>query len=127
MIADQAEYVRQRLQSDLREAMKARDRAKIDVLRILIAAIDNAGAIALDGSETPAYARNEGRSQHVVTGAGRTEVTRRALTPEDITQIFVAEAAERRGTAENLERHSRPSEAAALRESAAFIEAYLGR
>lgn len=44
---DAAEAVRKRLQSDLRSAIKARAAREVAVLRQLIAAIDNAGAIPL--------------------------------------------------------------------------------
>ena len=44
---DAAEAMRQRLQSDLRSAIKARAVRDVTVLRQLIAAIDNAGAVPL--------------------------------------------------------------------------------
>jgi hypothetical protein len=123
---DAAAEVRTRLQADLRHAMKARDRAKIDVLRVLIAAIDNAGAVALDALTTPDYAHTEGRSQYVVTGVGKTEVERRALSRDDLARIFADESVERRASANELEQYGKTEEAAALHASADFIEAYLG-
>ena len=42
---DAAEALRERLQADLRSAMRARALAEVSVLRQLIAAIDNAGAV----------------------------------------------------------------------------------
>jgi uncharacterized protein YqeY len=120
-----SELMRLRLQSDLRDAMKAKDRVKIDVLRTLMAAIDNASAVSLDAPTTPSDPRTDGYSQYVVTGAGKTEVERRALTNDDIARIFATEAAERRASAGELAQHGKLEAAAALRESAAFIDAYL--
>lgn len=124
-MTDAAETMRQRLQADLREAMKARDKAKLDIVRGLISAIDNAGAVALDSPEARDYANVEGRSQHVVTGVGKTEVTRRVLDANDIAALFKREAAERRSAADDIARHGRADDAEELRAGAVLIESYL--
>jgi len=124
-VTDAAESMRQRLQADLREAMKLRDKAKLDVLRGLISAIDNAGAVALDAPEVRDYTNFEGRSQHVVTGVGKTEVTRRTLDAADIATLFQRDADERRAAAEEMTKHGRAAEADALRASAAVVESYI--
>jgi uncharacterized protein YqeY len=124
-MTDAAERLRQRLQADLRGAMKARDKAKTDVLRSLISAIDNAGAVALDAPEVRDYANTEGRSQHVVTGVGKTEATRKTLSEADLAAVFRREATERQAAAEDFERHGRNEEAHALRAGAALIESFL--
>ncbi|HVV34573.1 MAG TPA: hypothetical protein VHC73_15200 [Vitreimonas sp.] len=125
-MTDAAERMRQRLQADLREAMKARDKAKTDVLRSLISAIDNAGAVALDAPEVRDYANTEGRSQHVVTGVGKTEAPRKTLCEADLAAVFKREAEERRAAAADFECHGKNEEAEALRAGAALIESYLG-
>lgn len=124
-MTDAAETVRQRLQADLREAMKARDKAKVDLLRGLISAIDNAGAVALDAPEVRDHATTKGYSQHVVTGAGKSEVTRKTLNADDLAALFKREVAERRTAADDIERHGRHAEAEALRMGAVLIESYL--
>jgi uncharacterized protein YqeY len=50
---DPAEAMRQRLQADLRVAMKRRMVFEIAVLRMLIAAIDNAGSVPLSPKSEP--------------------------------------------------------------------------
>ncbi|MFT3727248.1 MAG: GatB/YqeY domain-containing protein [Terricaulis sp.] len=124
-MSDAAETVRQRLQADLREAMKSRDKAKLDVLRALVSAIDNAGAVALDAPEVRDYTNFEGRSQYVVTGVGKTEVARKTLDAADIATLFRRDAAERRAAADDMARHGRMAEAEALRASAALVESYI--
>ena len=54
--------MRQRLQSDLRSAMKARATRDVAVLRQLIAAIDNAGAVPLPPKTEPIQCEVERRS-----------------------------------------------------------------
>ncbi len=56
---DPAEAMRQRLQADLRVAMKARMVFELAVLRMLIAAIDNAGAIPLSPNSEPRQSEAE--------------------------------------------------------------------
>ena len=124
-MSDAAETMRQRLQADLREAMKARDKPKLDLLRALISAIDNAGAVALDAPEVREFANTEGRSQHVVTGVGKTEAVRKTLNAADIAVLFQREAAERRTAADDIARHGKDVEAEALRAGALLIESYL--
>jgi uncharacterized protein YqeY len=124
-MSDAAETMRQRLQADLREAMKARDKPKLDLFRALISAIDNAGAVALDAPEVREFANTEGRSQHVVTGVGKTEAVRKTLNAEDIVVLFQREAAERRTAADDIARHGKDVEAEALRAGALLIESYL--
>ncbi len=64
MIADQpdaADAMRERLQADLRSAMKTRAAAEVAILRVLIAAIDNAGAVALAPRSEPRQGEVERR------------------------------------------------------------------
>jgi uncharacterized protein YqeY len=83
---DAAEIVRQRLQADLRLAMKGRLALEVAVLRALIAAIDNAGAVALSPNSAPR----------------QSEVERRRLGFEDVQAILLREYETRRTAAGEL-------------------------
>ena len=74
--------VRDRMQSDLRTAMKARDRLRVSVLRATLGAISNAEAV-------PSAARPnvDGRDE-------RTEAPRRVLTEADVVAVVTREVAE---------------------------------
>ena len=67
---DAAEQMRLRLQADLRHALKARAKFDVSILRALIAAIDNAGAVDL--TSIP---------QH-------SEVARRSLSASDVRELL---------------------------------------
>lgn len=60
--ADEAEAVRKRLQADLRSAMEARAALEIAILRQLISASDNAGAVPLPTKTEPIQSEAERRS-----------------------------------------------------------------
>jgi len=121
---DAAEPMRERLQADLRAALKARNKQSVSVLRALIAAIDNAGAIALEAGGAPANPRLPGGSQYVVTGGGQSEAARKPLSAQDIDTLLVREAGERRTAADQVARHGKHEEADALRQGADLIDAY---
>ena len=106
---DAAEALRERLQFDLRSAMKARRTGDVAVLRQLIAAIDNAGAVPL-----PA------RPQAVPR-----EVERRHLGSEDVQALLRRESEMRRQAAEELERLGRRGEAQTARSEMAIVGRYL--
>jgi uncharacterized protein len=85
---DAAEIVRQRLQADLRSALKGRVALDIAVLRTLIAAIDNAGAVPLSPSGAPR----------------QSEVERRRLESSDVRAILAREYEARRSAASEFAR-----------------------
>ena len=85
---DAAEIVRQRLQAHLRVAMKGRRALEVGVLRTLIAAIDNAGAVALPPKGTP----------------GQSEVERRRLGFGQVQAILFREYETRRTAAMEFSR-----------------------
>ncbi len=93
-MADAAEAMRQRLQTDLRSAMKQRALSDVAILRVLIAAIDNAGAMPMP----PKY---------VVTG----EVERLRLDAGDVQAILGREYEALRVAADEFVRLGRPIEA----------------
>ncbi len=106
---DAAEAVRQRLQADLRAAMKGRRMLEVDVLRALIAAIDNAGAVPL--------ARGFAPRQH--------EIERRRLTLEEVEAILAREFEVRRTAAHELARLGRREESGRASREMTFIARYL--
>lgn len=109
MSADPAEDMRSRLQADLRAALKARAAPDVAVLRVLIAAIDNAGAVLLEPG----------------VGAGQTEVERRRLSQADVRALLRREQAALEGAADELVRVGRPAEAERSRREAAIAGRYL--
>ena len=101
------------MQADLTAAMKARDSARVAVLRAALAAIANAEAVASDGQVS------------LTAPAGSTEVARRELSDLDVGLIVERERTELLGAAEERERLGRPDDAQELRAQAAALEAYL--
>jgi uncharacterized protein YqeY len=104
---DAAEAMRQTLQSDLRSAIKARAVRDVAVLRQLIAAIDNAGAVPLPP-----------KAQQVSS-----EVERRSLRFDDIQALLQREFDLRRHAANEFSRLGRTVEA----ETAKFEMDVVGR
>jgi len=103
--------LRDRLTTDLPPAMRARDATAIAAIRTVIAALDNAGAVALSGPEAPA----KGQSG---------DVPRRDLSPDDIQAILAREIAERRAAMTDYEAGGRPDAADRLRAEVAIIASY---
>jgi uncharacterized protein YqeY len=106
---DAAEAMRQRLQADLRVAMKQRLVFDVAVLRVLIAALDNAGAVPLSPKSEPR----------------QFEVERRRLRVSDVQDILQAEYEARRAAAGEFGRLGRkPERAQAIREMV-IVQHYL--
>jgi uncharacterized protein YqeY len=103
-----------RLKTDLGAARREGDAARVAVIRTLMAAIANAGAVELGPS-------------HPREVQGWAEVPRRALSAEDILRIVRREADELRAAAAEYEGRGAPQEAARLRRSADCAEGYLAR
>jgi uncharacterized protein YqeY len=120
---DFAETMRARLQTDLRDAMKRRETVAVSTLRCLIAAIDNAGAVAPPEEDAPARRDWSKGSHHVITSAGPTEVARRTLTADDVDALLRREWQARATAAATLERHGR--DAAAPRAEMSIVARYL--
>ena len=100
------------MQSDLKAAMSARDRATVAVLRTTLAALSNAEAVSADGSR-PA------------TGAFANEVDRRELDDADIRRIVGAERAELASSADEYDAVGQADEAAGLRAQVGVLDRYL--
>ena len=112
--------VRQRLEQALRQALRARSAVEVSALRSALAAIDNAGAIAVGpasaaGASSPHFAG-------AAAGLGAAEVPRRGLSEGEIEEIVRAEAAERRDAAHRYERSGRVDHADRLRREASVLE-----
>jgi len=112
-----------RLRASLPAAMRARDAAAVAALRSALAAIDNAGAVAVAAPERlpVEHARIAGS----VAGAGAAEAARAELDEPAVRAIVEAEIAEREEAAALYERHGRDAEAARLRAEAGALAAHL--
>lgn len=106
---DAAETMRLRLQADLRLAIRARARFDMSVLRVLIAAIDNAGAIDL--TKRPA--------------ARQFEAERRRLSLADVHAILTHEQVARREAADVFARLGRSMEFTQAIREMEFVSRYL--
>ena len=74
--------------------MRARDTRRVSVLRMLIAAIDNAEAVPLPPATSRDGPRTRAISEHVaVTGDGPAEVERRELTADEVNNLISREIA----------------------------------
>lgn len=76
--------LRNQMSQDLRTAMKSRDKVAVSLLRTLMAALDNAEAVAVDLATLPKVPTTE-----------RHEVPRKELTSDDVQQLLERELAER--------------------------------
>lgn len=100
--------MRERLRADLVAAMKAKDEARVKVLRATLAAIGNAEAV--DPSSV---------------AAGVTEVQRRELTDDDVRSVIEAERAELEAAAAELVANGRAEDADALRHRRTMLDPYI--
>jgi uncharacterized protein len=110
--------LRERLQADLKAALKARDRVASSAIRSLLGAIANAEAVeapAPDPSAAPLGA----------VGVGVGEVARRELTEADILAIIRADADERSSALADAEAHGRTDAAERLRAESGVLARYL--
>ena len=113
-----------RLRAALTTAMKARDRSAVTALRAALAAIDNAGAVTVNGDSA---APTEGPIAGAVAGLGAAEATRRALSDDDIVALVWAEVTDREDAATGYDQAGRDDHAQQLRDEAAALREVLGR
>jgi uncharacterized protein YqeY len=109
---------KQALRQALTAAMRAREPAKVAVLRETLAAIDNAEAA--ETSAAPAV--QAGVIAGGVAGLGAGEVARKTLSPEEVDRVVQRELNERHEGAQTLEGLGKSAEAAALRAQAEVLE-----
>jgi uncharacterized protein YqeY len=106
--------LRDRLQQDLRDAMKARDRLRVDVLRTTLGAIANAEAVPSD-----ARPNVPGRDEP-------TEVARRELREADVVAVVEGEVAELQADAGLHRARGDGAPLADLEARITILTAYLG-
>lgn len=105
--------LKERLRADLKAALRARSTGEVRLLRTLIAALDNAEAVA-------------GESKYVPRAFGDPSGERARLELDDaaVSRLLAAEAEARLAAAADYERHDAAEEAARLRAEAAAIARY---
>ncbi len=111
--------VRTRLRTALTTAMKARDRDVAGALRTVLAALDNAEAVA--APEPPVGA--DSPIAGALSGLGAGEAPRRELTETDVAMIVHAEIADLRASADDYDRLGRHDRANGLRAGADAVAA----
>lgn len=103
--------------------MKARDTPSKNAIRSALAAIENAEAVVVDGSDGIVAT-----SEHVAgaaIGVGAAEAQRQELDEEQILEIVSAERDERLTAAAELRAAGREERAADLEAEAAALDAFL--
>ena len=110
-----ADKFRELLRRDLQAAIKARRRDEVSVLRVLIAAIDNAEA---EGTSAGASSGGAG------AGVGSTDVARRRLSSADLQQILLGEITALIEQSAHHEAAGDHEKAARLQAQAAFVDRF---
>jgi hypothetical protein len=105
--------VRERLQADLRVAMREDDRTRVSVLRTALAALANAEAV-------------EAQDVAVVKGLYAAEAQRRELSADDVRAVLDGVRDDLLVAAGEIGRLGRKVDAERLREQAAIVEGYFG-
>ena len=116
---DAAREMKTRLRGDLRTAMKGRNSFEIEVLRGLIARLDNAEA-----PSQPEYVQQRGPYPHDFQRAS-TEVERLLLSRSQVKQVLLDELQEREQAAIQLEVSGSKDRADTLRRGILVIRRYL--
>jgi uncharacterized protein len=114
---DAGSNMKARLRADLRTAMKDRRTVEANVIRALIAAIDNAEAPPAHEVQT-SPARHHFRS-------GSAEIERLLLSGADVHGVIEAEIYERERAAAGMERLGMMDRAEALRAEAVIAKRYI--
>jgi uncharacterized protein len=115
--------MRSRMRQDLTAALKARDQTAVAALKSALAAIDNAEAVADDGTHS-----RESSSAHIAgatAGAGSSDVPRRMLSEAEMQAIVRGQLEERHEAADLYERLGREDQATRLRREVAVLTRYL--
>jgi uncharacterized protein YqeY len=109
-----AAALKERLRADLKAAMQARATDEVRLLRTLIAALDNAEAVAV------------AQDKYVPRPFGDpgAEVPRLELDDEAVNGLLASEIGTRLAAAGDYDRHAKCEEAERLREEAGLIERY---
>ncbi|MEV0347236.1 GatB/YqeY domain-containing protein [Nonomuraea sp. NPDC050680] len=114
--------------SNLKTALKARDRIAITALRSALAAIENAEAVPVDPPSPGAPKHEVTQNEHFAgsaAGLGAADVERRLLTEADLLSIVEKEVRERSDAAREYERLGRDDLAERLRAEAEVLSRHL--
>lgn len=117
MSEDAGRDVKARLRADLRTAMKDRRTFEAEVIRALVAAIDNA--------EAPPTHAGQAAPVHHHFRSGSAEIERLLLSRFEVRNVLLAEIHERERAAAELEHLGKADRAAALRAEALLAKRYL--
>jgi uncharacterized protein YqeY len=119
MNVDYAEAFKLQLRADLKTAMPQRRAAETSAIRSLIAAVDNAQAVAV-GDLHKTYVVRE-------FGDRGSEVPRRVLSKDDVDALLAGEIADRRKAIEQYQAHEKNDAAIKLLNEIVVLERYLTR
>lgn len=111
---DLAPRLRATLADDLRTAQRERDATRVQVLRALLGAIDNSGAVSADQSYDAS-----------LPGLGQTERERRGQDAAALRQLFLGERQEREEAVNMYRGLGQDGEADRLEAEIAVISGYL--
>lgn len=114
---DPAAAMQTRLREDLRTAMRAKAAREVAVLRVCLAAIDNAQAVPV-GDAHQTY-------ELKAFGDASVEVPRLTLDPEAVQKVLAVERDDRLSAAAEYDRRGSADHGAALRADAEIISRYL--
>ena len=120
---DMLTELRTRLRADLKTAMKSRSAVEVSAIRSLLAALDDAEAVAPPAT-APISAPGGEHVAGAAVGVGSTEVDRRVLTPAEVELVVSGQIAERRAAAATFDAVAQPDAARRLRDEADVIERY---
>ena len=115
--------LRERLNTALHEAMRARDTTAVSALRSALAALDNAEAVDAGQPAGPAVATHPHLAGTTV-GVGAAEVERRSLSEDEQRAVVQAEVDERLAAAAQFDLGGRPDRAERLRAEAAVLAGF---
>jgi hypothetical protein len=113
-----ANHIREVLRADLKTAMIERRADDVSLIRTLIAAIDNAEAVALPQGAKPADSAS--------FASGGAEAARKVLGEGDVAAVLRAEVASRQLAAAEIRQRGNAVEADQLDNEANRVAAYLG-
>ena len=122
-----AEALSAALRRDLTAALKSRRPDAVAALRVAIAAIENAQAVAAPPDRRPAGSGHVAGA-HVAgagRGAGSTEAPRRRLSPDELRAILRDQVAEYGREADRYQALDQPGAARRLRDQARLLAGYL--
>ncbi|HWQ15728.1 MAG TPA: GatB/YqeY domain-containing protein [Roseiflexaceae bacterium] len=113
--------IQEQLQHDLKSAMRAGERTRVEVIRMALAALKNAQMAQVKAAFDAAGGEAGGAAaQEAASGAG-------ALSEAAMQDVLAKEVKRRREAAEAYRAGARPDLAAAEEAEAAILEAYLPR